>query len=144
MAQVGSDRGTRALCYKNELTPIASITATAAASTANVCLVTIQCKDAKGVALTSKRKLEIWLSDDSGGMGVTGTTASGNVVASGTDGAVITALTAKKHLSVVTDATGEFILSITDTAKTAFNVCVANPYTGEITVETLATADYGS
>ena len=144
MGTVHGDKGIRACCYKNELTPVASITAAAAASTANVSLVTIQCKDAKGNALAHKVKLEIWLSDDAGGMGVTSTTASGNVVASGTDGAVLTALTAKKHLSVVTDATGEFILSITDTAKTAFVVCVANPWTGQITTETLATADYGS
>ena len=116
----------------------------AAAGASNVVEVTITPRDAVGAALASVRTLELWLSDDATGAGLTGTTASGTVIAKSGEGTVLTAFTAKKHLSVQTKAAGTFALQINDTAKTGFYVCVRNPATGLVTVSSqLVTGNYG-
>lgn len=122
----------------------ANVTFAAAAGGANVCEVTITVKDAAAATLTGIRNLEIWLSDAATGAGLTGTTASGTVTAKSNEGTVLTALTAKKHLTGQTLAAGTFILEITDTAKTGFYVAVANPLTGAPIVSAqLVTGNYG-
>lgn len=122
----------------------ASFTFAAAAGATNVANVTITPKDSSGNALTGVRGLEIWLSDDSGGAGLTGTTASGTVTAKSGEGTVLTALTAKKHVKALTKSAGTFVLEITDTAKTGFYVCVLNPVTGQVHASAqLVTGNYG-
>jgi hypothetical protein len=59
----------------------ASATLTPAAGGTNICLVTIQLKDASGTNLATSRMIDVWLSAASTGIGLTGVTASGNVVA---------------------------------------------------------------
>jgi len=121
-----------------------SFTFAAAAGATNVANVTITPKDAGGTALTGISNLEIWLSDAGTGAGITGTTASGTVTAKSGEGTVLSALTAKKHLIGQTKAAGTFVLEITDTAKTGFYVCVANPVTGLISAsDVLVTGNYG-
>lgn len=119
----------------------ASVTVTPAKGAANITLVTLQALDARGVAMTVPVLLDVWLSDAASGAGLTATTASGNVVA-GTAGADFLDMVSKKAKIVQTDATGKYILSITDTALTLFVVCAAvrglNP-----TLATLVTANYG-
>ena len=123
----------------------ASFLFAAAAGAANVAEVTITPRDAVGALLAGVRTLEVWLSDDAAGAGLTATTASGTVVAKSGEGTVLTAFTAKKHLSVQTKAAGTFVLQITDSAKTGFFVCVRNPSTGLVSVSgQLVTGNYGA
>jgi hypothetical protein len=97
----------------------------AAAGAENVANVTISVLDKDGRLVAGNHALAIWLSDDAGGAGLTGTTASGTVQAASGEGAVLTALTAKKHITAVTKAAGTFVLEITDSAKTGFYVAAA-------------------
>lgn len=122
----------------------ASFSFSAAAGGANVSNVTITPRDAAGNALTGIRGLEIYLSDDAGGAGITASTASGTVQAKSGEGYVLSALTAKKHIKALTKAAGTFVLEITDTVKTGFYVCVLNPVTGQVHVSSqLVTGNYG-
>jgi hypothetical protein len=103
---------------------VTQATLTPAQGASNVCLVTVQLKDATGTAIARRTPLRIYLSDAATGAGVTATTASG-AVAVGASGTDIVDLTSKKVKDVMTDASGVYILSITDTAKTGFYVCAA-------------------
>lgn len=137
----GADNG----IFINSKMQGASVTFTPTAGATNVTTVDIQLKDAEGADLAQILNTEIWLTDSATGEGLTATTASGAVAAAASGGTVLTALTAKKHLSVLTKSDGSFNLSITDSAKTAFRIAVKNPLTGEIYVSSaLATADYGA
>lgn len=93
----------------------------ATGGSANICLVTIQVVDADGAAIAGVAQLDVWLSDASTGIGLTATTASG-AVGAGASGTDLGVLTTKKATRVLTDATGKYILSITDSAKTHFYV----------------------
>jgi hypothetical protein len=101
-----------------------NVTLTPAAGTANQSLVTLQLKDAAGNAIAVVTPIDVWLSDAATGIGLTGTTASG-AVAAGASGTDLGVLTTKKAITSLTDATGKYILAITDTAKTGFFVCAA-------------------
>ncbi len=119
------------------------VTASVAAGTANQTLVTLQIVDNEDAAVSGVRMLDLWLSDATTGAGLTATTASG-AVAVGASGADIIDYVSKKAKRVQTDATGKYILAITDTAKTAFKVCAQlGPMEGAIVAATLATASYG-
>lgn len=116
----------------------------AAAGSANVSLVTFQVKDGAGTALAAVFNLDVWLSDDAtAGAGLTATSASG-AVAAGASGADLGDYTAKKAKRVQTDATGKYILSITDTGKTGFVPCAQCPGTGKTVVgAALVAGNYG-
>lgn len=120
-----------------------SVTASAAAGAANVTNVTLTLKDMLGRTASKAKPLLVYLSDSAVGAGLTATSASGTVVA-GASGADLGDLTAKKAKMVQTSAVGVYVLTITDTAKTAFNVCVdlLNGH-GPHVVLTLATGNYG-
>lgn len=123
---------------------VADVTLAAAQGGANVCEVTLTAKDYLGDTLAAVTHFDVWLSDAATGAGLTGTAASGTVTAKAESGSVIDTYTAKKALRVQTLATGIFILEITDSGATAFNVCVSVPGTGKTAVLTLAAGDYGS
>jgi hypothetical protein len=115
-----------------------------AAGSANVSEVTITVKDGAGATVAAVYNLDVWLSDAATGAGLTGTTASGAVAAKAASGIDLVAYTAKKAIRVQTLATGVYILSITDTAKTGFYVCGQAPGTGKAVVSTqLVTGSYG-
>lgn len=120
---LGAERATtppsRQIIVKGQ---VHNITMTVAPGTANVSLVTMQLVDANDVAVQAANFFTWWLSDATTGVGLTATTASG-AVGAGTAGADFGVLTTKKATYVQTDATGKYILSITDTAKTLFKVC---------------------
>lgn len=120
------------------------VSITPAASTANVCLVTIQAKNNEGENYAAILNMTVWLSDAATGAGLTGTTASG-AVAAGASGVDLSALVSKKALSVQTNTSGVYILSITDTSKTAFYVCAKLEAGRKVAPQTklLATANYG-
>jgi hypothetical protein len=122
----------------------ANITFAAAAGAANVAEVTCTVKDAAGATLAGVFVFDLWLSDAATGAGLTGTTASGAVTAKAASGADFGALTAKKALRVQTLATGVFVLSITDSAKTGFYVAAQVPGKGNTVVSAqLVTGNYG-
>ena len=115
-----------------------------AAGGSNVCEVTISFQDGAGATVAEPLLFDVWLSDAATGAGKTGTTASGTVTAKSASGVVWTTEEAKKALKVQALATGLFVLEITDSAKTAFRVCVQNPVTGQVHVsDALVTANYG-
>lgn len=119
-------------------------TITPAASTANVSLVTIQFKDANNNNVAYPVNFDLWLSDAATGAGLTGTLASGAIVA-GASGIIFGAdIVTKKVFKCQSTAAGLFILSITDTAKTGFYVCVTTPGDGQPIVSAqLVAGNYG-
>jgi predicted RecA/RadA family phage recombinase len=119
-----------------------AVAMTVAAGAANVSEVTIKVVDAAGNIVPGVHHLDVWLSDDADGEGLTGTTASGTVQAKAASGYVLSTYTAKKALRVQTLKTGLFVLEITDTAKTAFKVAASLLGPGEVGL-TLITANYG-
>lgn len=122
----------------------ANITFAAAAGGTNVCEVTITVKDAAGATIAGVFNFDIWLSDAATGEGLTATTASGAVAAKSASGTDLVTLVAKKALRVQTLATGVYILSITDSAKTGFYPCAQLPSTGATKIGTqLVTGNYG-
>lgn len=89
--------------------------------------------DAAGTAIDAIHTLECWISDDADGSGLTATSASGALTAA--TGTILTALTAKKHVSANTDANGVLTLLLVDSANTAGErFCVKNPVTGKAIV----------
>lgn len=124
--------------------PVAlACTFTPAAGSANVCNVTIQFQDLQGNNLAQVFEFSWFLSDSSVGNGLTATTASGTVGA-GSKGTDVYGKVSKKAGDALTDNTGAYVLSITDTAKTGFYVCVCNPGTGLTVVSAqLVTGNYG-
>jgi hypothetical protein len=120
----------------------ASATISPAAGSANICLVTVTVLDGAGTAMARPVMMDIFLSDAATGAALTGTSASGTVVA-GASGKDIATLTTKKALRVQTDVTGVYILAITDTAKTGFYPCVQLPMGQVVVGSQLVTANYG-
>lgn len=115
----------------------------AAAGGSNVSEITVTVTDNKGVAIAAVFNLDIWLSDDADGQGLTGTSASGAVQAKAASGTDLQVYSAKKAIRVQTLKTGVYTLSITDTGKTAFKVCAQIPGTARPSIITLATGNYG-
>lgn len=128
---------------KQEAVVAQKVTFAPAAGSANVSLVTIQVTDAAGAAIARNFEMLVYLSDSAAGDGLTTTTASG-AVAAGASGTDLSAKVSKKALDVLTDATGKYILSITDSGKTLFVVCAVCPGTGNLQVSAPLTAgNYG-
>jgi len=120
--------------------PALRVSAYAAPGAAGISLISVNIKRVDGKAGVFNCML--YLSDSAVGAGFTAVTATGATVA-GTAGVIIgTDLVAKKAWNIQTDATGLFILSVTDTAKTPFQVIVeieGRSYP----VLLMATASYG-
>jgi len=86
----------------------------------------ITVKDAAGDVIASPHILEVWITDTAGTLAITSTSASGALTA--VDGSVLEAITAKKHVEVLTPATGIINLSLVDSANTEGEiVCVRLP-----------------
>lgn len=108
----------------------------------NITLITMQVKDGAGNNIAAVAPVEWWLTDAATGAALTATTASG-AVAAGASGTDLLSKVSKKAGDAITDATGKYILSITDTAKTGFYIAVTCPGTGVTFVSRqLVTADY--
>lgn len=89
-------------------------------ASANIANVTMQVQDCYGNAIAGVFEFDLYLSDAATGVGLTATTASGGIAAATSGGTVLGALTTSKAVRVTTNAAGQFVLAITDTAKTAF------------------------
>lgn len=108
--------------------------ALAASSTTDGMDITITVVDKDGAAMLDSFVLEWWISEDSDGVGLTGDSYSGTVTA-GT-GAILTALTAKKHfIAVTSEASGTIVATAVASANpTDQYVCVKHPVTGRVIV----------
>lgn len=91
--------------------------AIAASSTTDGMDITVTVKDAEGNTVAGVHNLEMYMSEAATGIGITADTYSGDLTA--TTGAIISALTAKKHWSVVTAATGIFAATLVASANPA-------------------------
>jgi hypothetical protein len=107
----------------------------------NITNVTIQALDAEGHVIGRPLLLDVYLSKTANGLAITDHVAD-TITAS--TGSVWAVKTAAAVLQVRTDANGKAVLVVTDTHKTANYVCVANPVSGKVSSELLATADYGA
>ena len=114
----------------------------AVGASANICNVSFQLQDVFGNPISTVFGFDLYLSDAATGVGLTATTASGGIAAVASDGTILGILTASKALGVTTNASGLFVLAITDTAKTLFYPCASSP-SGAIQVGAqLTTASY--
>lgn len=105
----------------------------AASATTDGIEATFTVKDAAGTAIDAIHNLECWISDDADGSGLTATAASGALTAAA--GTILTALTAKKHVSANTNSSGVLTLLLVDSANTAGErFCCRNPANGKIIV----------
>jgi hypothetical protein len=122
---------------------MSTATVALAAGAANSVDCTITVKDAAGATIAAPHVLEVWISRAATGIGLTSTAASGSLTAS--TGSIHTALTAKKHVSLITAATGIAVLNLVDTAKTEGEYfCVKIPRSGKVVASSATvTASYG-
>lgn len=91
--------------------------AIAASATTDGMDITVTVKDADGNTVAAVHELDLWMSEDATGIGLTADTYSGTLTA-GT-GEILTALTAKKHFRIVTAATGIFVGTLVDSGNPA-------------------------
>ena len=103
---------------------------------------TLTVVNAAGTAVSGIHSLNVWISDDADGSGLTATAASGALTAA--TGTILTAVTAKKHVLANTSSAGILKLLLVDSANTVGErFCVANPLTGKIVVGAASAAtDY--
>lgn len=105
----------------------------AASATTDGIEATITVLDGEGNAIAAIHTLEVYISDDADGAGLTATAASGALTAA--TGTILSAHTAKKHVSCNTAATGIVTLLLVDSANTAGErFCVKVPSTGKVVV----------
>lgn len=121
-----------------ELPVIDTVTiAIAASATTDGMDITVTVKDGRGNTVAGVFELEMWMSEAATGIGLTADAYSGDLTA--TTGAILSALTAKKHWKVVTAATGIFAATLVDTANPADQyVVVAKPMTGRLIVSAVS------
>lgn len=87
-----------------------------AAGASNVCTITVQAVDGLGAALAGIQQFRLYMSSSAVGATVSAVAYSGSVVA--TTGAILATVTAKWVFDIITDSTGKWVGSLTDTAKT--------------------------
>lgn len=109
-----------------------TVTVTAVAGATNVSTVTVTVKDLAGNTVPGVHWLDLITTSDAAGTTISGTAYSGTLVA--TTGTILVTPVAKHAFLIATDATGVFIGSLTDTAKTADFVAVKKPVSGGIIV----------
>lgn len=103
----------------------------AASATTDGIEATFTVVDRAGNTITGLHNLEVWISDDADGSGLTATSASGALTAAA--GTILTAHTAKKHVNANTNSSGVLTLLLVDSANTAGErFCCRNPGTGQI------------
>lgn len=123
---------TASLGLEGSYKPYTFTIALAASSTTDGMDITITCKDPAGDTYADAVGFEWWISESAAGVGLTGDTYSGAVTA-GT-GAILTALTAKKHFLAVTAATGIFVATAVDSANPADQYVVVKLPNGDLVV----------
>lgn len=90
----------------------------------NVAVVVKQ--DKAQVAVSSRRVLDVYLSDSSAGAGIIATApSSGGAI--GTNGVILASITANKYLKVLTTTAGLFDITFTEAGVKTFYLCVVMP-----------------
>lgn len=113
-----------------------------AAGANNVMAVTITVQDEDGNTVAGVHQLDVWASELSTGLALTGDTYSGNLVASA--GYILAEPTSKKRWTVLTAATGIFTGNLTDTAEPQDQyIVVKNPIGAGITVSAISAGKFG-
>lgn len=115
----------------------------AAGGTSNEVNVDIQVVDNAGEDVEETFLLDVWLSESASGV-ISSDAPSGNFTVE-TTGTLVYPLSAttSAHIMVMTDATGTCRLSLIDSAKLAYYICVKEPRSGRtVRSRILATADY--
>ena len=113
-----------------------------AAGANNVMAVTITVQDEDGNTVAGVHQLDVWASELSTGLALTGDTYSGDLVASA--GYILASPTAKKRWTVLTAATGIFTGNLTDTAEPQDQyIVVKNPVGAGITVSAISAGKFG-
>lgn len=132
--RLGLGKTTEIVVDGQEVAMINHVTiALAASATTDGMDITITVKDGRGNTVADVFELEFWMSEAATGIGLTADTYSGDLTA--TTGAILSALTAKKHWKVVTAATGIFAATLVDSANpTDQYVAVRRPMTGRLVV----------
>ena len=117
----------------------------AANATTNTADVLFEVLLAGGDAVDEPYLLDVWLSDASDGLAVTGTeTSSAAAIVSGY-GTVFDIITAKKFWHIQTNSDGQAKLSLLDTARTCFYATVRDPRTGRTLVSAIMVdGNYGA
>jgi hypothetical protein len=119
--------------------PVSITVAIAKSTTTDGVEATFTVLNSAGNAVSGIHTLDVWVSDDADGSGLTATAASGALTAA--TGTILTALTAKKHVLANTSATGVLKLLLVDSANSAAQrFCCTNPTTGKIVVSAATTA----
>jgi hypothetical protein len=120
----------------------ATATIALAAGAVNAMQVTITARDAAGVAITGVQALDVWVSEAASGIGLTADAYSGDLVV--TTGSELQEIVSKKHYTLLTDANGVIVLTITDTAEPADQyMVVRHPVTGRPIVSAASGASWG-
>lgn len=115
--------------------PTSATISLAASATTDGMEFTVSLRNAAGGIITGVHRLELWFSIVATGIGLTTTAYSGALTAVSTFGAILTALTAKKHVIVATNTAGVFKGLIVDSANsTGEYVAVVLPHTGQVFV----------
>lgn len=109
-----------------------SATITIGAEAGNAINVGIQLKDANGANVASAYALDVYISDDSGGDGLAAVGPSAGV-AIGTNGTILSQLVTSKLLKILTTATGDFDVDLSEVATPTFYLVVVLP-SGQVTV----------
>lgn len=103
----------------------------AASATTDGIEATFTVKDRAGTTIAGLFLLDVWVSDDADGSGITATAASGALTA--VTGVILSVHIAKKHISLTTASTGIGTVLLVDSANTADErFCLRNPSTGQI------------
>lgn len=122
----------------------AYVTGVVTAGAATISEIALTARNANGAPVPGAW-FKVYLSDSAAGIAYTATTASGTVTVktAGTTGTIMFTYLAKFGLLVQANSAGSFTLQITDSARTAFKVCVEIEGMPMV-VKTLATASYGA
>lgn len=113
----------------------------AAGGSANECDATITFTDDDGTAVSGIHRVEVYISEDSAGDGLTADSTGTLVAATGT---VLTELTDDKHIIAVTDSSGQLVLTLTDTNDPADQYFVVVSPNGSLTVSEASGTSWGS
>jgi len=114
-----------------------------AAGATNSIDATITMVDMAGTTVTGVHEVEVFITEsNTGALGLTADSASGALTAS--TGVVLTALTAKKHITAVTDVNGVLVLNLVDSAKPADQYFAVKRPFGSLILSAASGADWGA
>lgn len=119
------------IAQENAITPpCVDATITVGAEVTNVRAITIQLKDANGNDIAYQEIVNIYVVG-AANLNAIVTTGGSTGIAIGTDGAILTTVTAKKHFIVASEADGDIDLTWTDTGTEVAFLALVLP-TGRI------------